>query len=341
MAIHPTDNRTSLPPLPQSWSELTWQQLCQCWEVKIRYPGDHDAARAAAFLALCGCSVCRNGVATLNLLTGEALFLLRSADGQRWTTTPRELSYLAQKALAWFDFPYGDPGEEEERDEKGNVIKGRREAIPGYVNHDTQNWRDAMAPPVETVKVGHRHFALPQVGGHNLTWQQYRSLQGIASQLFQEGITEAQILTLQAQFLAHSLVPRSLALFDTNGGSIRLHPHWEYIYSPTRADGMAEWWEKRMKHEETLYHICFQTYHTAVRFYEAVYPLLFQDSGKHDPLHTALTGEGDTITAIMEEGHFTSPQEVYDANLPFILSVLNRMAKKAKEIEKMNSKIKK
>lgn len=322
----------------------------------MRYAGNPDVARAAALLTLCRLSVRRGFAASFSPLTGEPLFFLRSADGQQWTVTPRELSHFARKALAWFDFPYGDPGEKEERDEKGHVIHERREAVPGYVNPDTQNWRDALAPPVETVKVGRRHFSLPQVGGYNLTWQQYRSLQGIASQLFQENVTEEQALSLQAQFLAHSLVPRSIALFDTNGGSIRFHPHYEYIYNAASADGMVDWWERRLirdaitlsrYHDTTkatanvLYHICFQTYHTAIRFYEAVYPLLFEDSGKHDPLHTALTGEGDTITAIMEVGHFTSPQEVYDANLPFVLSVLNRMTKKANEIEKMNSKMKK
>jgi hypothetical protein len=45
---------TSLPKLPGSWSELSWQQLCDCWQVKQRYGGHADVARAAALLQLLG-----------------------------------------------------------------------------------------------------------------------------------------------------------------------------------------------------------------------------------------------------------------------------------------------
>ena len=36
-----------LPSPPQSWSELTWQQLMDCWQVKMRYNGNADVARVA------------------------------------------------------------------------------------------------------------------------------------------------------------------------------------------------------------------------------------------------------------------------------------------------------
>ena len=63
--------------------------------------------------------------------------------------------------------------------------------------------------------------------------------------------------------------------------------------------------------------------------------------GSHaDPLHTALTGEVGTINAVMKYQGYASPQEIYDTNLPIILGVLNNMTKEAKEIEKMNAKIK-
>ena len=29
-----------LPAIPQSWSALTWQQLCDVWTAKMRYDGD-------------------------------------------------------------------------------------------------------------------------------------------------------------------------------------------------------------------------------------------------------------------------------------------------------------
>lgn len=89
-----------------------------------------------------------------------------------------------------------------------------------------------------------------------------------------------------------------------------------------------------------LFSICFQAYQTAVLHYEKVYPLLFSGDGKSDALRTALTGEVDTLNAIMKYQGYSDQQQVYDANLPIILGVLSNMTKEAKEIEKMNSKIK-
>ena len=182
-------------------------------------------------------------------------------------------------------------------------------------------------------------FALPQVACNNLTWQQYRSLQAIAPQLFAEGISEDQALELQSQFLAHILTPRSLALLDTTGGSIRIRPHYEYRYNSEQAEGLSKFWKKQLK-DQTLFHICFQCYQTALTYYAASYPLLFDSGGKNDQMRDALTGEVGTINTIMKYAGYAEQQQVYDSNLPFVLDILNTMTKEAKEIEKMNRKIK-
>ena len=120
-----TVSRTSFPSLPQSWSELTWQQLCDCWSVKVRYGGNADVARAAAVLALCRCSVCQQQAAVTD--AGESLYTLRDEDEALYTVTPRELSQMAARSLQWFDYPYGDPGDPEEKDENGKQIWNRKE----------------------------------------------------------------------------------------------------------------------------------------------------------------------------------------------------------------------
>ena len=165
---------------------------------------------------------------------------------------------------------------------------------------------------------------------------------------------------MQAKFLGHILTPRTFALLDTFGGSIRLRPHSEYKYNAEQAEGLAKWLEKKMKSEAArlsqrqfspsltgrvgvglLFPICFQTYQTALSYYAASYPLLFSDSGKTDPLRDALTGEVGTINTIMKYAGYSEQQQVYDSNLPFVLDILNTMTKEAKEIEKMNAKMKK
>ena len=335
--------KRELNSIPSSWSDLSWQQLCKVWDAKQHYGGNADVARVAALLDLLGCRVSGHCTPATDSHSGEPCFLLTDADGQEWTVTPRELAYMARKAMPWFDFPYGDPGEKEQKDDKGNVIKERREPVAGYVSP----MRDAMMLPIDTLVIGRRRFsrgktfALPQVACNNITWQQYRAIQAVAPQLFSDSISEEQTLDLQSQFLAHILTPRSIALLDTAGGSIRIRPHYEFRYNAEQAEGLALWL-RRCKDPllGTLFHVCFQTYQTALSYYALSYPLLFSGGDKSDQMRDALTGEVGTVNTIMKYAGYAEQQQVYDSNLPFVLDILNTMTKEAKEIEKMNSKIK-
>lgn len=332
--------------IPNSWSELTWQQLCQVWYVKQRYGGNADVARSAALLGLVSGSRVSVSRGDINPVTGEQQYNL-GTKSERYIVTPRELAWLSKKAMPWFDYPYGDQGDAEQKDEKGVVVKEYREGVRGYVS----TMRDTMILPAETIKIGGRHFALPQLACNNLTWQQYRSLQNITPELFSEDIDEEQALSVQSQFLAYILTPRSIALLDTSGGSIRIRLHYEYRYDPERVEELEKFWRKRLVKDQSmrdlntsamiLFHICFQTYQTAISYYAASYPLLFEGSDKKDPLRDALTGEVGTINTIMKYAGYSEQQQVYDSNLPFVLDILNTMTKEAKEIEKMNARIKK
>lgn len=338
--------------LTRSWSALTWKQLCRMWHVKMHYGGNADVARVAALMALCGVKPVRKSK-VIDIRTGEPVYSLRDGAGMVFTVTARSLAQMAKTALPWFDFPYGDPGEREEKDDDGKVVKPGRVGVDGYVS----DMRDALILSEEHVTVRGKCFSLPQLACNNLTWQQYRSLQSIAPQLFAEGIGEDEALQAQAQFLAHSLVPRSLALLDTTGGSVRIRPHYEYRYNVEQADSMVKFWEKRLRraavslllnkgmtsdktNAAVLFHICFQTYQTALSYYSQAYPLLFSDSGKQETMRDALQGEVGTINTIMKYAGYAEQQQVYDSNLPFVLDILNTMSREAKEIEKMNSKAK-
>ena len=350
-------NLKTLPHLPSSWSSLTWQDLCRVWTVKVRYGGQPDIAICAALLELCGLTVSGRGKADEH--SGEEVYLLTGKQGRQWRTTPRELAHAARQAIPWFEYPYGDPGQDEKKDDKGKVIQERREAHPGYVGP----LRDALMLRDETIIVSGgkvstqrdhkrlnlhlgqtRVFSLPQVACNNLTWSQYRALQPIASQLWQDGITDEQALDLQAQFMAQILVPRSLALLDTSGDTIRLRPHFTYRYSSEQADSLVGYWKKKLSKGDmeitTLFHICHQVWQTALVYYSKAYPMLFDGGGKHGPMNDALQGEVGTVNTIMKYSGYSEQQQVYDSNLPFVLDILNTMTKEAKEIEAMNAKIK-
>lgn len=372
---HPTNilHTEQMPPLPASWSELTWQQLCDVWTAKIRYGGNHDVAVCAALLALTLGSKFQVSSFKFDETTGENIYLLKpetlnlkpETSEATYAVTARELAWMAKQALPWFAYPYGDAGDKEERDDQGKVIKDRREGHQGYVN---PGWRDAMVLPESELVVCDRriipvsqrntmseeerhqtaiHFALPELACNNLTWHQYRTLQGLTPQLFQEGTSDEQTLELQAQFLAAMLVPEQTG----SRGHDRFEKQHPFKYDADRAEQSQQFWldllhtpqadgDALPAQADVLFHICFQVYQTAMRYYEVVFPPLFSGSGKDDPLRDALTGEVGTINAVMKYAGYGDQQQVYDANLPFILDILNTMTKEAKEIEKMNQQIK-
>lgn len=329
----------TVPSIPATWSSLTWQQLCRVWTAKVCYGGNPDAARCAALLSLCGLAV-KCGAGT-DAATGEDVYILRGTDRRLCTVTPRQLAYLARTALPWFDYPYGDPGIREEKDETGRVVREGREGVRGLVNPDTGNWHDAMELTEETVCVGGHTFALPQVALNNLTWHQYRALQAIAPQLFAEGVTGDVAIGLQAQFLAYCLVAEQP---EKEKPDDAFHPSHVFRYQAERAEASVPFWKKQisasLEDGIVLFHVCFQVYQTAMQnYYPAVYPLLFDAGGKSESLHTALSGEVGTINAIMKYAGYSDQQQVYDTNLPIVFDILNAMTKEAKQVEEMNRKI--
>ena len=324
-----------LPTLPSSWSALTWQQLTDCWTAKLRYGGNADAARCAALLALALGSKFQVSSFKFDEKTGERLYILKTETCAAFTVTPRQLAHIARQALSWMDYPYGDRGDDAVKDEKGKVIKERREPVVGYVN---PNWRDAMQLPQDTMEVKGIVFALPQLACNNMTWEQYRSVQPLVPQLFQQGISDEQVLLIQAQFTAYCLVPEQVM---TEQPKDRFHPAHTFKFDSERAEQSVPFWQEQIREGSPIFHICFQVYQTAIQYYEQVYPLLFGSGGKEDPLRDALTGEVNTINAVMKYAGYQRQQEVYDSFLPHVFDILNTMTKEAKEIEKMNSKIKK
>lgn len=314
-----------LPPLPQSWSALTWQQLCDVWTAKMRYGGNGDVAQAAALLVLALGEKFSVWGFRYDKERGESLYTVEGADGRQWTLSPRELAHMARHALPWLPYPYGDPGKEAVKDERGRVVEEAVEPHRGYVSP----MRDAMILPKEQIDIEGITFALPQML-NTLTWEQYRSMQAIVPMLFREGIQDEEALTLQAQFVSYCLVPEGQP--DQTGNP--------FHYSAVVAEQTQPLWRRLLEGGSPLFQICFQCYQTAMGYYREAFPLLFQGGGKQDALKDALVGEVDTLNAIMKYQGYTRQQDVYETNLPIVFSILNTMTKEAKEIEQMNSKIK-
>ena len=104
---------TPLPPLPGSWSALTWQQLCDAWTVKMRYGGNADVAGAAAVLTLTLGSKFQVSSFKYDARTGEQLYLIRpearNMKPETYVVTARELAWMARQAVAWLQYQQYQP----------------------------------------------------------------------------------------------------------------------------------------------------------------------------------------------------------------------------------------
>ena len=117
----------------------------------MRYNGNADVARVAALLKTLPqpLSVSDGSEWTvkrgnIDPMTGEQQYILstplHSGRGRGWVCTARELSQMAQAAIPWFDYPYGDPGKEAVKNEKGKVVEEAVSPVRGYVS----GMRDAL-----------------------------------------------------------------------------------------------------------------------------------------------------------------------------------------------------
>ena len=109
-------------------------------------------ARVSACLSLLDITVSRKSAISEN--TGEDVYTLVGKDGLICYVTARELAHMAKQSLKWFDFPYGDPGEPAEKNEKGKVVKEAREPVRGYVGP----MRDALILPCDSPYVTKKYI---------------------------------------------------------------------------------------------------------------------------------------------------------------------------------------
>lgn len=90
--------------------------------------------------------------------------------------------------------------------------------------------------------------------------------------------------------------------------------------------------------EARMFPVMEQYFQSVQEAYARMYPELFTPNGKKKGSHNPIKIEVEMVNNIMKYQGFDDYDAVYDSEAVRILGIMNAMAKKAKEIEKMNQK---
>lgn len=347
-----------LPSIPDSWNALTWKQLCDVWHILLDMPQNaSDEMKALSlYQYFTGAQIAKVDESATPDGSKDAYLL--TIGGKSGLVRVGELhAYLLGVHINDSQITYD--------------VVGVMEWLP-HPNTLTQL-------PIEHINIGHRKYRVPAPMITSLTYQQYGNMQKILHaywdvakdirQLYEQSdgimelmqggllhssmvedkkheyenilkriVTQSEVLNkLQCQFLAHALVNRSFRISSMKSGGTNLFFGWSYDYSVELAEKNID---NMRKAPIEVFYILQQYLQSCLEWYRQQMPDLFSESSKVD-IRNPLMSEIDTVNAIMKwKGAYGTQQEVYDTNAIFIFGDLKDMAKEAREIEKVNSRIK-
>lgn len=141
----------------------------------------------------------------------------------------------------------------------------------------------------------------------------------------------------KCRFLACLFTPESVEVEVRTDTSVRKVNRKIWAYEASQVDDN----EKRFRRcADRLFPVMNQFFQSVQVYYNNIFPDLFTVN-KTSEGKDYLQMEVETMNAVMKYAGFKSYQDINSSNAVFILGVLNDMSKEAKEIKKMNEKLKK
>lgn len=324
-----TDTRIiNLPALPQSWDELTGNQMAELNRLRHRCA---DNEPEYLFLALCyllGIKLTRKAV--------------ENADGG--------LTYLFRRINAKQRF-YGE------------VIPMESWQVQFYISENLKYLIadcDRLQDVFPKLKLKEKKFASSGYAMAGMTYQQHLSTQRymmeyhhLSIRLYEqsklidsEGATTATYEALKSLFrqrnelrylLMAAIFTPEVQVTDKTVEGKTVHydpPLADYVFSTDQIEREA--WRFRyfpeFKAEAVIQHFSGVMLH-----YKKIYPLLFTEGegGEVD----FIKAEESTINALQTELGFKDFQTIYDSNAPFVLGRLHLIMEKAKAIDESNQRM--
>lgn len=211
-----------------------------------------------------------------------------------------------------------------------------------------------MSLPFDYWKRWRKRFKAPGTLMLDVTYEQYSNAQNyltaytqqlqLAESMLNNGShpkavkrIQQQALDSRAGFLSHLFIAPQWQLTDSDTRSTRLNVHRAYRYSNQLAERHKCYFKAA---PDYLFWVAVRFFQGCLEHFKKELPDLFKEGDKVDD-RTVWMMEVDTINAVQKYQGYNKQQEVYDSEAVFVFGILNNMIQEAKEVEKMNSKIRK
>ena len=147
-----------------------------------------------------------------------------------------------------------------------------------------------------------------------------------------------QATLLRCRFLAVMFSPSATETGKIQDGRyIRTPERRIWAFRMSQTEDNARYFRKVQERMFPVMELYFQSVQEA---YSRMYPDLYTPSGKGKKVTNPIVQEVGMANSIMKEQGFTSPESVYSCEAVRILEIMDSMCKKAKEIERMNQRMK-
>lgn len=120
------------------------------------------------------------------------------------------------------------------------------------------------------------------------------------------------------------------------GRYVRSRKRTVWAYSDGQAERNAKYFRRA---EKRMFPVMAQFFQSVQEYYAGIYPDLYTGKKSGKKAYSQLKVEVEMVNSIMKWQGFADYDAVYDAEAVRILGLMNAMSKEAKEIEKMNERM--
>ena len=326
-------HRISLPDLPQSWNDIPTDKLEEVLRLMIlrhaeaAITSEEEADRLfrlRTLLCLLDLKIVRR---TVSDKSGDTVFIFRRKGirhiFERIPMRAWQINQWIDSRLKFLDSPTG------------------RLATP-YTYITLRNGRLKLKGPANMMAdVTFQQYLVAQ---NTLTsyWKALNSLEDMIKRKAdrkQQKKLMKRISALRCRFLATMFCPSVTETGEIREGRyMRTAKRKVWAFSMKQMDENARYFRKE---EKRIFPVMEHFFQSVQEAYSRLYPDLYTSSGKGKKVTNPIVQEVSMVNSIMKEQGFTSYDAVYDSEAIRILEIMDSMCRKAKEIEKMNQRMKK
>lgn len=318
----------SLPKLPESWDELTPEQMVYTNKCRYEHGTSEENYLLHMFMYFTHTAIVKGEILNDEKEKDKYKYLFQQVDEKGTPCSPKfpmeqwQIHYFITEYLQWLLKPCT------RLNDLFPVIQleGKEFGSPGYAmaNMTYQQQKTAQQYHAAYCQISNTLFSqLQKIKEENIS---------VVPNEIKELLSQRQ--EYKCKFLATVYSPEAMITQkQIDGETIQYTtPEKKYIYNPAQSENN---WKLFRTWDEYKGDAVIQLFNGVMIHYKKIFPLLFTETPDNGPTDY-IEVEQSTINALQSELQFSNYQTIYDSNAPFIFGKLNDLilsAKKLKEQE--------